>query len=66
MRRVIIRSLATTAMLSGLIFAGAGVAAADTARPTGGDDPSSAQTTCGSGNIDFSPGGCFMGMRHIF
>ncbi|MGH3784268.1 MAG: hypothetical protein ACRDRO_27530 [Pseudonocardiaceae bacterium] len=65
MRRVIIRSLATTAVLSGLILTGAGVAAADTARPTGGDDPS-AQTTCGSGNIDFSPGGCFLGSHNFF
>jgi hypothetical protein len=66
MRRVIIRSLATTAVLSGVILTGAGVAAADTGRPTGGTDPSSEQTTCGSGNLDISPGGCFLGSHHIF
>ncbi|MDQ2880965.1 MAG: hypothetical protein M3Y48_06850 [Actinomycetota bacterium] len=66
MRRVIIRSLATTAVLSGLILAGAGVAAADTARPTGGTDPSSEQTTCGNGNLDISQGGCFLGSHNFF
>lgn len=52
MRRVIIRSLATTAVLGGVILTGAGVAAADTGRPTGGTGPD--QPTCAPGNIDLS------------
>ena len=63
MRRVIIRSLGITAVLSGIIIAGAGVAAADPAPPTGGDKSSA--PSCGAGDIDFAQG-CFLGMGRFF
>lgn len=65
MRRVIMGSLATTAVLGGVILTGAGVAAADTGRPTGGDDPASAQPTCGNTEIDFTKG-CFLSPHPFF
>ncbi len=63
MRRVIIRSLAATAVVGGVILTGAGVAAADTGvgsgtgRPTGGTGAD--QPTCASDSIDLSPD-CFL------
>ncbi len=65
MRRVIIGSLAATAVLGGTIFTGAGVAAADPERPTGGDNSSSAQPSCGPSDIDFEQG-CFLGWGRSF
>jgi hypothetical protein len=52
MRGVIIRSLATTAVVGGVILAGAGVASAGTGSPTGGTD--SDQPACASGSLDIS------------
>jgi hypothetical protein len=63
-QRVIIRSLGITVVLSGIIIAGAGVAAAEPAPQTGGDK-SSAQPSCGAGDIDFAQG-CFLGMGRFF
>lgn len=60
MRGVIIRSLATTAVVSGVILAGAGVASADTGNPTGGTG--SDQPTCQPGNINLTPE-CFLAPR---
>jgi hypothetical protein len=60
MRRVIILRLATTAVVSGIVLTGAGVAAADPGRPTGGDNSSSGEPTCGASDIDFAHG-CFLG-----
>jgi hypothetical protein len=65
MRRVIIRSLATTAVFGGIILTGAGVAAADPGRPVGGDNSSSAEPTCGTSNIDLEQG-CFLGWGRFF
>jgi hypothetical protein len=62
-RRVITRSLGITVVLSGIILAGTGVAAADPTPPTGGDK-SSAQP-CGAGDLDFAQG-CFLGMGRFF
>ncbi|MGH3669707.1 MAG: hypothetical protein ACRDSH_03580, partial [Pseudonocardiaceae bacterium] len=59
MRRVIVRALAIAAVLGGVAVAGAGVAAAEQARPVGGDNPSA--QPCGSGDMDFEHG-CFLGM----
>jgi hypothetical protein len=60
------RCLATTAVVGGVILAGAGVAAADTGRPTGGTGSGrptggtgSDQPTCQPGNIDLTPD-CFL------
>jgi hypothetical protein len=63
-QRVITRALGITVVLSGIVFAGAGVAAADPTPPTGGDK-SSAQPSCGAGDIDFAKG-CFFGMGRFF
>lgn len=65
MRGVIIRSLATIAVLGGIAFTGAGVAAADTGRPTGGDNSSSAEPSCGASDINFAQG-CFFGFGYFF
>lgn len=65
MRRGTIRALAITAVLGGVIFTGAGVAAADAMRPTGGDNPSSAEPACGASDIDFTYG-CFLGWGRFF
>jgi hypothetical protein len=65
MRRVIIRSVATTAVLGGIILTGAGVAAADPGRPAGGDNSSSAEPACGTSDIDFEHG-CFLGWGRFF
>lgn len=65
MRGVIIRSLATTAVLGGIILTGAGVAAADPGRPAGGDNFSSGEPTCGAGDLDFE-NGCFLGWGRFF
>lgn len=71
MRRVIIRSLATTAVFGGIILTGAGaaaadpVAAADPGRPVGGGNSSSAEPTCGTSDIDLAQG-CFLGWGRFF
>jgi hypothetical protein len=65
MRGVIIRSLATTAVLGGIILTGSGVAAADPGRPTGGNNFSSGEPTCGAGDADFEHG-CFFGWGRFF
>jgi hypothetical protein len=65
MRGLFIRSLATTAVVGGVILAGAGVAVADAGRPTG--DTGRAQTggngpdqpSCLPDNIDLTPD-CFL------
>jgi hypothetical protein len=62
-RRVIVRSLAITAVLGGVAFAGAGVAAAEQARPVGGDNPSA--QPCPAGDLDFEHG-CFLGWGRFF
>jgi hypothetical protein len=63
MRRVIIRFLAAAAVLGGVVFTGAGVAAADQGRPVGGDNSSA--PPCGAGDIDFAHG-CFFGWGRTF
>ena len=72
MRRVMIRSLAITTVLGGIIFTGAGAAAGDPGSSagvptgpgnrTGGDNSSS---TCGASDIDFAHG-CFLGWGRFF
>jgi hypothetical protein len=65
MRGVISRCLATTAVIGGVILAGAGVAVADTGRPTGGTGRDHTggtgpdQPSCQPGNIDLTPD-CFL------
>lgn len=65
MRGVIIGSLAAGAVLGGLAFTGVGVAAADSGYPTGGDRSAPAESTCGSGDLDFA-NGCFLGWGRFF
>jgi hypothetical protein len=65
MRRVIIRSLATTAVLGGVIFTSVGVAVADQERPTGGDRSAPAEPACGPSELDFTYG-CFLGWGRFF
>lgn len=65
MRRVIIRSLATITVLGGIALTGAGVAAADPGRPTGGDNSSSTAPACGASDINFAQG-CFFGFGYFF
>jgi hypothetical protein len=65
MRRVIIPSLATTAVMSGIIITGVGVAAADQEKPTGGDQIGSVAPACGAGELDFERG-CFLSWGPFF
>lgn len=65
MSRVIIRFVAVSAALGGLILTGVGVATADSGYSTGGDKPASAEPVCGSGDLDFA-NGCFLGWGRFF
>jgi hypothetical protein len=65
MRRVIIRFLASTAVLGGIILNGAGVAAADPERPAAGGTSASAEPTCGTSNFDLDQG-CILGWGRLF
>jgi hypothetical protein len=62
-RGVIIRLLAIAAVLGGVVFTGAGVAAADQGRPVGGDNSSA--PACGPSDLDFT-NGCFLGWGRFF
>jgi hypothetical protein len=62
-RGVIVRVLAVTAVLGGVVFTGAGVAAADQGRPVGGDNSSA--PPCGASDIDIAHG-CFLGWGRFF
>lgn len=63
MRGVVVRFLAATAVLGGIMFPGAGVAAASQDRPVGGDN--AAAPPCDSSNIDVAQG-CFLGWGRFF
>jgi hypothetical protein len=62
-RDFIVRFLAITAVLGGIVFPGAGVAAAAQDRPVGGDN--TAAPSCGPSDIDFAQG-CFFGWGRFF
>ncbi|MGH3831674.1 MAG: hypothetical protein ACRDRS_14705 [Pseudonocardiaceae bacterium] len=63
MQGVIVRFLAVAAVLGGVVFTGAGVAAADQSRPVGGDNFSA--PSCGNSELDFIHG-CFLGFGPFF
>jgi hypothetical protein len=65
MWQLIIRFTAATAVLGGMVFTGAGEAAADSGYPATGDPSSSAQPGCGESDINVEQG-CFLGWGRFF
>jgi hypothetical protein len=62
-RGFIVRFLAIAAVLGGIVFPGAGVAAAAADRPVGGDKATT--PSCDPANVDLA-NGCFFGVGRFF